>query len=75
MSLFELLSYIQHAGDLVAPVFAVLYWLERNERQDAQKELKDVATNSVAAMVELRAVVNQLAMIFNGQFLTTNRKN
>ena len=64
MTIVELLEYVKAAGGLAAPIFAILFWLERNERQDAQKELKDVAENSIVAMTELRVVVDQLMTIF-----------
>jgi hypothetical protein len=65
MTLVELMGYVKDAGGLAAPIFAILFWLERNERQDAQKELKEVAENSVVAMIELKAIVAQLSAIFD----------
>ncbi|MEH2525881.1 MULTISPECIES: hypothetical protein [unclassified Bradyrhizobium] len=65
MSLIDLLEYVKTAGGLAAPLFAILFWLERNERQDAQKELKDVAENSAAALEELKIVIAQLSTIFD----------
>jgi hypothetical protein len=65
MTLVELMGYVKDAGGLAAPIFAILFWLERNERQDAQKELREVAENSATAMVELKAMVAQLSAIFD----------
>jgi hypothetical protein len=73
MTIVELLEYVKAAGGLAAPIFAILFWLERNERQDAQKELKEVAENSVIALTELRAVVDQLSVIFNARTQRTKR--
>jgi len=73
MTIIELLEYVKAAGGLAAPIFAILFWLERNERQDAQKELKEVAENSVIALTELRAVVDQLSVIFNARTQRTKR--
>lgn len=64
MTLPELLEYVKTGGGLVAPIFAMLFWLERNERQDAQRELRQVSEKSVIAMIELKSLVRQLATIF-----------
>lgn len=64
MTLPELLEYVKAGGGVLAPVFAILWWLERNERQDSQTELKQVSEKSVVAITELRALVGQLATIF-----------
>lgn len=64
MTLLELLEYVKAAGGLAAPIFAVLFWLERGERQDAQKELRQVSEKSVVAMIELKSLIAQLATIF-----------
>jgi hypothetical protein len=65
MTLVELLGYVKDTGGLAAPIFAMLFWLERNERQDAQTELREVAENSATAMVELKAMIAQLSAIFD----------
>lgn len=64
MTLPELLEYVKAGGGVLAPVFCVLWWLERGERQDSQAELKQVSEKSVVAITELRALVGQLATIF-----------
>lgn len=74
MTIVELLEYVKTAGGLAAPLFAILFWLERNERQDAQRELKDVAESSVVAMIELKAVVAQLSAIFDTRAQYRNRR-
>ncbi|WFU42577.1 hypothetical protein QA640_08975 [Bradyrhizobium sp. CB82] len=74
MTIIELLEYVKTAGGLAAPIFAILFWLERNERQDAQRELKEVAENSVVAMIELKAVVAQLSAIFDPHAQYRNRR-
>lgn len=61
----DLVKYIQTAGGPVAVIFAALYWLERGERQDAQKELKDVAEKSINSMNEAQRVLGQMANIFS----------
>ncbi len=65
MSLLDLLEYVKAAGGVTAPVFAILWWLERGERQDSQTELKQVSEKSVIAITELKALIVQLATIFN----------
>lgn len=64
MTLADLLQYVQAAGGLAAPIFAVLFWLERSERQDAQKELRQVSEKSIVAMIEVKSLIAQLATIF-----------
>lgn len=64
MTLPELLEYVKAGGGVLAPVFAILWWLERGERQDSQTELKQVSEKSVVAITELRALIGQLATIF-----------
>jgi hypothetical protein len=59
------MGYVKDAGGVGAPIFAILFWLERNERQDSQKELREVAENSATAIVELKAMVAQLSAIFD----------
>ena len=41
----------------------MLWWLERDERKDTQAELKQVAKESAAAMIELKSLVQVLATI------------
>jgi hypothetical protein len=64
VTLVEFLGYVKEAGGLAGPIFAVMWWLERGERLDAQKELKTIAAESVRALVEFRAIANQLTTIF-----------
>jgi hypothetical protein len=75
MTLVELMGYVKDAGGLAAPIFAILFWLERNERLDAQKELREVAENSATAMVELKAMVAQLSAIFDHRSGSQHRTN
>jgi hypothetical protein len=65
MTLLDMIAYVKAAGGLAAPLFAALYWLERDERRDAQKELRDVSMSSVQAMGELKAMVSTLSDIFD----------
>lgn len=64
MSLADFLELVKAGGAPLAVVFAVLYWLERDERKDAQKELRAVTKESTAAMVEMKSLVMQLTTIF-----------
>lgn len=63
MTLPEFLEYAKAGGGLIAPIFVILWWLERDERKDAQAELKAVAKESAAAMIELKTLVQVLAVI------------
>lgn len=67
MTIIELLEYVRTAGGLAAPIFAVLFWLERDEKKDAQKELLDVTRSSIEAMVEMKSLVSQLMILFNSR--------
>jgi hypothetical protein len=64
MTLPEILEYVKAGGGILAPVFAILWWLERGERQDSQTELKQVSEKSVVAITELKSLIGQLATIF-----------
>lgn len=63
MSFPEILEYVKAGGGILAPVFAILWWLERDERRGSQEELKLVAKESVSAMIELKSLVQVLATI------------
>lgn len=65
MTVVEFLEYVRAAGALTAPVFALLYWFERDERKDAQKELKDIAVETAVALNELKMMVSNLSSIFD----------
>ena len=69
MGLPEILEYIKTAGPehLVTLIFAILWWLERGERQDTQGELKQVADKSTTAMIELKGLIGQLHTIFGSR--------
>ena len=64
MTLLELLEYVKAGGAPLAVVFAILWWLERDERKDAQSELKLLAKDTVTTMTKLEVGVGQLANIF-----------
>lgn len=60
----ELLELIKAGGAALAPIFAFLWWLERDERKDAQKELKQIAIDQTAAAASLDKTISQWASIF-----------
>lgn len=64
MTLLELLEYVKAGGAPLAVIFAILWWLERDERKDAQAELKLLAKETVTTMTKLEVGVGQLASIF-----------
>ena len=64
MTLLELLEYVKVGGAPLAVVFAILWWMERDERKDAQSELKLLAKDTVITMTKLEVGVGQLATIF-----------
>ena len=67
MSLPELMEYVKAGGGVLAPVFAILWWMERGERQDTQAELKQVADKSTVAMTELKVLIDHLYTIFGNK--------
>lgn len=64
MTLGDFLEYVKAGGTPMAVIFLGLWWLEREERKDAQKELRLISEKSIAAMVEMKALVGVLATIF-----------
>jgi hypothetical protein len=64
MTLIDFLEYVKAGGAPLALVFAILWWLERDERKDAQSELKLLAKDTVITMTKLESGVGQLATIF-----------
>ena len=64
MTLLELLEYVKAGGAPLAVVFAILWWLERDERKDAQAELKLLAKDTVTTLTKLESGVGLLAGIF-----------
>jgi hypothetical protein len=67
MTLLELLEYVKAigvAGTPLAVIFAILWWLERDERKDAQAELKLLAKDTVTTLTKLESGVGLLAGIF-----------
>lgn len=60
----ELMDLIKAGGAVIAPIFAVLWWLERDERKDAQRELNENARDQTAATVSLEKTISQWASIF-----------
>lgn len=71
-----LLDIIRGLGIAGGPVFAVLWWLERTERQAAQKEARELlvqnltiltqATNSIVEVTKAVAVVGSEIKGMNG---------
>ena len=67
MTLAEFLELVRTAGTPAALLFCTLWWFERDERKDAQKELKSVAEKSTIAMTELKVLISQLYVIFGNK--------
>ena len=56
---FELLGRYGPGG-----IFLILWWIERSERRDTQRELRRVSRDTVASLSELKAVVSQMSEVF-----------
>jgi len=64
MTLLELLEYVKAGGAPLAVVFAILWWLERDERKDAQAELKLLTRDAVTSIAKTEAGFGNLVAIF-----------
>jgi len=64
MTLLELLEYVKVGGAPLAAVFCILWWLERDERKDAQKENKQLTRDTLTTMGEMKALLHQVVTIF-----------
>lgn len=60
----ELIELIKAGGAVVAPIFAILWWMERDERKDAQAELKQIARDQTVATTSLEKTISQWASLF-----------
>lgn len=67
MTIAEFLAYVKEAGVLAAPIFAVLFWLERDDKKAAQKELLEVTRHSIEAITDMKSLINQLMILFNSR--------
>lgn len=64
MTIPELLEWVKGLGTAAGPIFALLWWLERNERKDAHSELRDIAKDSTTAITKVEGAVGQLIAVF-----------
>lgn len=51
-------------GAALAPVFIVLWWLERTDRKAAESKNDVMAEKIVIAMTETKAALSSLGMVF-----------
>lgn len=65
MTIADLLPLIAQYG--VGGVFAILWWLERDERKDAQKQNGVMFERTLTALIENRNTVETLKDIFEGR--------
>lgn len=64
MTVAEILGLATQFGG--AGIFAVLWWLERDERKDAQKANGEMFERTLTALIENKNTVQTLKDIFNG---------
>ena len=64
MTLPEFLEYVKAGGAPLAIVFAILWWLERDERRDTQAEQKQQTKDTLTTMAEMKALLHQVVTIF-----------
>lgn len=61
----DLVHLVTSGGAAIAPVFMILWWLERDERRSAQAELKTVTERVIAAMIETKSALGTFGSILN----------
>lgn len=65
MTIAEALGIFTQYGGI--GIFAVLWWLERDERKDAQKANSVMFERTLTALIENKNTVETLNNIFSGQ--------
>ena len=60
----QLVELAKVGGAPLAAVFAILFWLERDERKDAQAENKQLTKDTLTTMAEMKALLHQVVTIF-----------
>jgi len=65
MTVGEILGLIGQYGP--SGILAVLWWLERDERKDAQKANSIMFERTLTALIENKTTVETLNNIFNGR--------
>lgn len=66
-SLSYILNLVHNAGAAAAPIFALLWWLERQERMEDRKVNEERAQRRDAALTEVRLALATLSAIFNAR--------
>lgn len=62
-----ILNLVHNAGAAAAPIFALLWWLERSERLEDRKLAEERAQRRDAALQEVRLALATLSAIFNSR--------
>jgi hypothetical protein len=60
----QLIELAKIGGPPLAAVFCILWWLERDERKDAQAENKQLTKDTLTTMAEMKALLHQVVTIF-----------
>lgn len=63
----EFFDLVKSGGAILAPVFAYLWWYERDERRLHQGKNEELAERTITAMVEFKALLQTVVDIFNGR--------
>ena len=63
----EFLRIAHEGGGFVAPVFMLLWWLERQERQEDRKLAEDRSQRRDAALNEVKLALNSFSAILNAR--------
>lgn len=63
----ELFRIAHEGGGFVAPVFVVLWWLERQERLEDRKLMEERSQRRDAALNEVKLALNSFTAILNAR--------
>lgn len=64
LPLTQLIEMVRSGGAVLAPVFAYLWWFEREERRTSQKAKDAMSERVIVAMEELKPVIANALEIF-----------
>lgn len=63
----QFFNLLHDAGAAAAPIFALLWWLERGERLENRRQDEERATRRDLALNEVRLALAALTAIFNSR--------
>jgi sugar phosphate isomerase/epimerase len=64
MTFVEFLAWVEKIGAAGTPIFAFMWWSERDERRAAQAELKTIAKDNTVALTAIEKTIDRWSSIF-----------